>query len=93
MDNISMSEEEYQALYNRIKKDLYEEFLDPDTATYGLDVINNDIYESIKTPEDDIKQEINNLKLILQEYLVTEEYEKAAVINQRINYFLIRCCC
>ena len=57
MDNINMSEEEYQALYNRIKKDLYEEFLDPDTATYGLDVINNDIYESIKTPEDDIKQE------------------------------------
>tara|TARA_R100001443_G_scaffold96361_1_gene103189 strand:+ start:561 stop:836 length:276 start_codon:yes stop_codon:yes gene_type:complete len=86
MDNISMSEEEYQALYNRIKKDLYEEFLDPDTATYGLDVINSDIYESIKTPEDDIKEEINNLKLILQEYLVTEEYEKAAVINQRINY-------
>ena len=86
MDNISMSEEEYQVLYNRIKKDLYEEFLDPDTATYGLDVINNDIYESIKTPEDDIKEEINNLKLILQEYLITEEYEKAAVINQRINY-------
>jgi spore coat protein CotH len=86
MDNINMSEEEYQALYNRIKKDLYEEFLDPDTATYGLDVINSDIYESIKTPEDDIKEEINNLKLILQEYLVTEEYEKAAVINKRINY-------
>ena len=86
MDNISMSEEEYQALYNRIKKDLYEEFLDPDTATYGLDVINNDIYESIKTPEDDIKEEIKNLKLVLQEYLITEEYEKAAVINQRINY-------
>ena len=86
MDNINMSEEEYQALYNRIKKDLYEEFLDPETATYGLDVINNHIYESIKTPEDDIKEEIKNLKLILQEYLITEEYEKAAVINQRINY-------
>ena len=86
MDNINMSEEEYQALYNRIKKDLYEEFLDPDTATYGADILNEDIYESIKTPEDDIKEEIKNLKLILQEYLVTEEYEKAAVINQRINY-------
>lgn len=86
MDNISMSEEEYQALYNRIKKDLYEEFLDPDTATYGLDILNEEIKDSIKTPEDDIKQEIKNLKLILQEYLVTEEYEKAAVINQRINY-------
>ena len=86
MDNINMSEEEYQALYNRIKKDLYEEFLDPDTATYGLDILNEEIKDSIKTPEDDIKQEIKNLKLILQEYLVTEEYEKAAVINQRINY-------
>ena len=85
MDNISMSEEEYQALYNRIKKDLYEEFLDPDTATYGLDIINNDIYESIESPKDDIKSEIKNLKLILQEYLITEEYEKAAIINQRIN--------
>tara|TARA_R100000700_G_scaffold6825_1_gene10442 strand:+ start:71 stop:346 length:276 start_codon:yes stop_codon:yes gene_type:complete len=86
MDNISMSEEEYQALYNRIKKDLYEEFLDPDTATYGLDILNEQIQDSIKTPEDDIKQEIKNLKLILQEYLITEDYEKAAVINKRINY-------
>ena len=85
MDNISMSEEEYQKLYNRIKKDLYEEFLDTDTATYGLDIINDDIYKSIETPKDDIKSEIKNLKLILQEYLVTEEYEKAAIINQRIN--------
>ena len=86
MDNIGMSEEEYQALYNRIKKDLYEEFLDPDTATYGLDILNEQIQDSIKTPKDDIKQEIKNLKLILQEYLITEDYEKAAVINKRINY-------
>jgi len=85
MDNINMSEEEYKALYNRIKKDLYEEFLDPDTATYGLDIINEDIYKSIEPIKDDIKSEIKNLKLILQEYLVTEEYEKAAIINQRIN--------
>lgn len=80
-----MTDKEYKALYNRIKKDLYEEFLDPDTATYGLDVINDDIYESIESPENDIKSEIKNLKLILQEYLITEEYEKAAIINQRIN--------
>ena len=85
MDNISMSEEEYQKLYNRIKKDLYEEFLDPDTATYGADILNEDIYESIESPEDSILNEIKNLKLILQEYLITEEYEKAAIINQRIN--------
>ena len=48
-------------------------------------MLNDDIYESIKTPKDDIKSEIKNLKLILQEYLVTEEYEKAAIINKRIN--------
>ena len=80
-----MTEEEYRKLYNRIKRDLYEEFLDPDTATYGLDVINEDIYASIESPEDDIKREIDSLKLILEEYLTTEEYEKAAVINERIN--------
>lgn len=80
-----MTDKEYKALYNRIKKDLYEEFLDPDTATYGLDIINDDIYESIESPKNDIKSEIKNLKLILQEYLITEEYEKAAIINQRIN--------
>ena len=86
-----MTEEEYKKLYNRIKKDLYEEFLDPDTATYGLDVINEDIYERIdgwvdkNHGENSILNEIQNLKLILQEYLVTEEYEKAAIINERIN--------
>ena len=39
MDNINMSEEEYKALYNRIKTDLYNEFINPESATYGLDVI------------------------------------------------------
>ncbi len=86
MDNISMSEEEYQELYNRIKKDLYEEFLDPVTATYGLDILNEEIYSSINDDKSDIKQEIESLQLVLNEYLESEEYEKAAVINQRINY-------
>ena len=52
--------------------------------------ISNDYNLPVKTPQNfksfDIIEEIKNLKLILQEYLVTEEYEKAAVINQRINY-------
>tara|TARA_B100000482_G_C12612853_1_gene299833 strand:+ start:1379 stop:1657 length:279 start_codon:yes stop_codon:yes gene_type:complete len=86
-----MTDKEYKALYNRIKKDLYEEFLDPDTATYGADILNEEIYESIdgwvnkNHGENSILNEIKNLKLILQEYLMTEEYEKAAIINQRIN--------
>ena len=81
-----MTEEEYQKLYNRIKKDLYEEFLDPVTATYGLDILNEEIYSSINTGKNDIEQEIESLQLVLNEYLESEEYEKAAVINQRINY-------
>ena len=52
MDNINMSEEQYQALYNRIKQDLYDEFLNPETATYGADVLRQqdakeDIYSDI----------------------------------------------
>lgn len=81
-----MTEEEYQKLYNRIKKDLYEEFLDPVTATYGLDILNEEIYSSINNDKSDIEQEIESLQLVLNEYLESEEYEKAAVINQRINY-------
>mgnify|MGYP001402496558 FL=1 len=81
-----MTEEEYQKLYNRIKKDLYEEFLDPVTATYGLDILNEEIYSSINDDKSDIEQEIESLQLVLNEYLESEEYEKAAVINQRINY-------
>ena len=81
-----MTEEEYQKLYNRIKKDLYEEFLDPVTATYGLDILNEEIYSSINYDKSDIEQEIESLQLVLNEYLESEEYEKAAVINQRINY-------
>lgn len=86
IDNINMTEEEYQKLYNRIKKDLYEEFLDPVTATYGLDILNEEIYSSINNDKSDIEQEIESLQLVLNEYLESEEYEKAAVINQRINY-------
>ena len=81
-----MTEEEYQKLYNRIKKDLYEEFLDPVTATYGLDILNEEIYSSINDDKSNIEQEIESLQLVLNEYLESEEYEKAAVINQRINY-------
>ena len=31
-----MTEEEYEELLERIKFDLYKEFIDPETATYGI---------------------------------------------------------
>jgi hypothetical protein len=94
MDNISMSEEEYQALYNRIKEDLYDEFINPETATYGLDVLRQkepkeDIYAGLNdmafTEREIIKEEIEQLQLVLKKYEEAEEYEHAAFMKKRID--------
>ena len=91
MDNINMSEEEYKALYNRIKTDLYNEFINPETANYGADVIRQqedkeDIYKDIISEKQIIWDEIEQLKLVMKKYEEDEEYEKAAVMKKRINY-------
>ena len=91
MDNINMSEEEYKALYNRIKTDLYNEFINPETANYGADVIRQkedkeDIYKDIVSEKQIIWDEIEQLKLVMKKYEEDEEYEKAAVMKKRINY-------
>tara|TARA_B100000963_G_C22267512_1_gene511272 strand:+ start:166 stop:456 length:291 start_codon:yes stop_codon:yes gene_type:complete len=91
MDNINMSEEEYQALYNRIKQDLYDEFINPETANYGADVIRQkedkeDIYKDFVTEKQIIWDEIEQLKLVMKKYEEDEEYEKAAIMKKRINY-------
>ena len=84
MDNINMSEEEYQALYNRIKTDLYNEFINPETATYGLDVVRQEEPNKISEKQI-IKEEIEGLKAIMKKYEEDEEYEKAAFIQKRIE--------
>jgi len=83
MDNINMSEEEYINLYNRIKTDLYNEFINPETATYGLDVIRqqeakDDIYKNIA-------DEKEQLKAVMKKYEEAEEYEHAAFMKKRIE--------
>ena len=91
MDNINMSEEEYKALYNRIKQDLYDEFINPETATYGADVLRQkeakqNIFSHRITDSDMIKEEIEQLELVMKKYEETEEYEPAGVIKKRIEY-------
>ena len=86
-----MSEEEYQALYNRIKQDLYDEFINPETANYGADVIRQkenkeNIYKDIVTEKQIIWDEIEQLKLVMKKYEEDEEYERAAIMKKRINY-------
>jgi len=90
MDNINMSEEEYKALYNRIKIDLYDEFINPETANYGADVIRQkeskeDIYSNIVSEKEIIWDEIKQLTSVMKKYEADEEYEHAAFMKKRIN--------
>ena len=90
MDNINMSEEEYQALYNRIKIDLYNEFINAETANYGADVIRQqeakeDIYKDIVSEKEIIWNEIEQLTIVMQKYEDDEEYEHAAFMKKRIE--------
>ncbi len=90
MDNINMSEEEYKALYNRIKIDLYDEFINPETADYGADVIRQkeakeDIYSGIISEKEIIWDEIKQLTSVMKKYEADEEYEHAAFMKKRIN--------
>ena len=92
LDNINMSEEEYQALYNRIKQDLYDEFLNPETATYGADVLRQkedkekpDIaYFNVPFEKQIIWDEIKQLEVVMKKYEDDEEYEHAAFMKKRI---------
>ena len=91
MDLDNISDEQYKALYNRIKTDLYNEFINPETATYGADVLRQkedkeDIYKDIVTEKQIIWDEIKQLEMVMKKYEEDEEYEKAAVMKKRINY-------
>lgn len=90
MDLDNISDEQYKLLYNRIKTDLYNEFINPETATYGLDVIRQqeakeDIYKDIVSEKEIIWNEIEELTLVMQKYEDDEEYEHAAFMKKRID--------
>jgi excinuclease UvrABC helicase subunit UvrB len=90
MDLDNISDEQYKALYDRIKTDLYNEFINPETATYGADVLRQqeakeDIYSSIVSENDIIKDEIEQLKVVMKKYESDEEYEHAAFMKKRID--------
>ena len=90
MDLDNISDEQYTALYDRIKTDLYNEFINPETATYGLDVIRQqdakeDIYSDIVSEKEIIWNEIEELTLVMKKYEDDEEYEHAAFMKKRID--------
>ena len=84
-----MTEKQYQILLNRIKKDLYNEFINPETAHYGMKYIdeaeNNDvIYEGILSEREILQEELARLCALQNKYIDNEEYEKAEILKNRI---------
>jgi excinuclease UvrABC helicase subunit UvrB len=79
-----MTDDEYKMLYRRIRTDLYNEFINPETATYGLDVIRQQDLKEL-TPNELIREEIESLSGVMKEYEDNEEYEQAAFIKKRIE--------
>ena len=79
-----MTDEEYKMLYRRIRTDLYNEFINPETATYGLDVVRQQDPKPYST-NDLLLEEIESLTGVMKEYEANEEYEQAALIQKRIE--------
>ena len=79
-----MTDEEYKMLYRRIRTDLYNEFINPETATYGLDVVRQQDPKPYST-NDLLLEEIESLTSVMKEYEANEEYEQAALIKKRIE--------
>ena len=79
-----MTYDEYKMLYRRIRTDLYNEFIKPETATYGLDVVRQQESKYYST-NDLLLEEIESLTGVMKEYEANEEYEQAALIKKRIE--------
>lgn len=79
-----MTDEEYKMLYRRIRTDLYNEFINPETATYGLDVVRQQDPKPYSA-NDLLLEEIESLTSVMKEYEANEEYEQAALIQKRIE--------
>ena len=79
-----MTDDEYKMLYRRIRTDLYNEFINPETATYGLDVVRQQDPKPYRT-NDLLLEEIESLTSVMKEYEANEEYEQAALIKKRIE--------
>ena len=80
-----MTEEEYEELLDRIKFDLYKEFIDPDTATYGIKYVDEEITPESLTDREILQDELGRLCLIQNKYVDDEEYRKAAIIQNKIT--------
>ena len=80
-----MTEQEYERLLDRIKLDLYNEFINPDTATYGIKYVDENIAPESLTDLEILQDELGRLCLLQNKYVDAEEYRKAATLEKRIK--------
>ena len=81
-----MTDEEYEELLDRIKHDLYQEFINPDTATYGIKYVDDKpIYEGELSEREVLQDELGRLCTLQNKFVDDEDYEKAEIMKTKIN--------
>ena len=80
-----MTEDEYEELLDRIKHDLYEEFINPDTATYGVKYVDDKpLYEGELSERQVLLDELGRLCTLQNKFVDNEDYEKAEIMKKKI---------
>ena len=81
-----MTERQYQKLLDRIKFDLYQEFINPETASYGIKYVEDEpIYEGELSEREILQDELNRLCTLQNKFIDDEEYEKAEIMKNKIK--------
>jgi len=85
-EDISMYvDEEYEELLDRIKFDLYKEFIDPETATYGVKYVEDKVVTESLTDREILQDELGRLCLLQNKFVDNEDYEKAEIMKRKIT--------
>jgi len=81
-----MTEKQYQKLLDRIKFDLYQEFINPETASYGIKYVEDEpIYEGKLSKREVLQDELGRLCTLQNKFIDDEEYEKAEIMKNKIT--------
>jgi len=80
------TDEEYEELLDRIKFDLYQEFINPDTANYGIKYVEDKpIYEGELSERQVLQDELGRLCMLQNKFVDNEDYEKAEIMKRKIT--------
>ena len=81
-----MTEKQYQKLLDRIKFDLYQEFINPETASYGIKYVEDEpIYEGKMSEREILQDELGRQCTLQNKFIDDEEYEKAEIMKNKIT--------